>query len=448
VTTSESALAVPRPWHQALNRAQWNALVASNLGWLFDGYEAYALVLSVGTALNQLLDPARAAQAPVYAGAVVALTLFGWGVGGILGGLLADYIGRKRTMMLAIVAYSVVTGLSALAWSFPSFAVLRLLVGIAIGSEWVTGASIVAELWPARLRGRGIGFMQCGLGMGFFAASLAWVAVGRMGPAAWRVMFLLGVLPSLLALWVRRTIPESEPWARADLRRRAAAERVRNGETVGAHERALTRFTLSALFQAPELRRRTLVAFVMSLATNFAFWGITTWVPPYVAAVAARSGLTGPQWAGYGGLAYNGGAIAGYIVFGFLADLWGRKPATVSYFAGALAMVPVLFLWTTDLHLLLVAAAFQGWFAAGQYTWMSTWLPELYPTHLRATGAALVFNAPRFVACLGPVVSGALIATFGGYSQAGLAVGSIYVLGLLATPLLPETRGQPLPDEA
>src|ERR1700736_4034623 len=193
-----------QPWYRSLNRTQWNTLIASNLGWVFDGYETYALIISVGVALRQLLEPSQYSQIPAYAGTVIALTLLGWGVGGLIGGVGADYLGRKRTMMLAILAYSITTGLSAFAWDWLSFAALRFLVGVAIGSEWVTGASIVSELWPDRARGRGAGLMQCGLGIGFFLASLVWVYVGGMGPSAWRYMFLLGVLPALLTLWIRR----------------------------------------------------------------------------------------------------------------------------------------------------------------------------------------------------------------------------------------------------
>src|ERR1700726_2995222 len=130
-----------QPWYHSLNRSQWNILLAANLGWLFDGFELYALFLTVGPAMRALLAPAQYPQIPAYIGTVIAITLLGWGIGGIVGGLLADYLGRKRTMILAIIAYSIMTGLSAIAWNWLSFAVLRFLVGIAIGSEWATGTS-------------------------------------------------------------------------------------------------------------------------------------------------------------------------------------------------------------------------------------------------------------------------------------------------------------------
>src|SRR5487761_768345 len=185
--------AAATPWYRSLNRSQWNTLLATNLGWLFDGYELYALILTIGVALHQLLDPSQYAKIPVYAGTIIATTLFGWGVGGMIGGILADYIGRKRTMMLAILAYSLTTGLSALAWSWQSFAILRFLVGVGIGSGWATGVSIVSELWPDHARGKGGGMLQSGAGIGSFIASAVWLLIGGMGPQSWRFMYLVGI---------------------------------------------------------------------------------------------------------------------------------------------------------------------------------------------------------------------------------------------------------------
>ena len=129
---------------------------------MFDGFEAYALILTVGVALHQLLRPGQYSQIPTYSGAIIATTLCGWAVGGLLAGILADYIGRKQTMIYAILTYSIMTGLSALSWDWISFAVFRFLAGLAIGSEWVTGTSMTAEFWPDEARGKGSGLFQCG----------------------------------------------------------------------------------------------------------------------------------------------------------------------------------------------------------------------------------------------------------------------------------------------
>ncbi|MGC1778504.1 MAG: MFS transporter [Xanthobacteraceae bacterium] len=446
MTDIAGAVGGATPWYRSLTRPQWRMLVAANLGWLFDGYETYALILTVGAAMHSLLQPSQYSQIPGYAGTVISITLLGWGIGGVCGGVLADYVGRKRTMIYAILAYSLLTGLTALSFNWISFALLRFAVGIAIGSEWATGSSMMAELWPNNARGKGAGLMQCGLGIGFFLASFVWLFMSGFGPEAWRYMFVIGILPALLTLWIRTSIDESEVWLDVDAKRRAARARKDSGATLTQTEQALTRFTVADLFAEPETRRRTVIVFLMSLTTTLAWWGISSWVPPYVASVAAKNGLAAPQWASYAGMAYNFGAILGYASLGFLSDYFGRKPVTMVYFALAFLMTPVLFLWTSDPAMLLVAAAVNAFFTLGQYSWMPVWLPELLPTRSRATGLAFTFNAPRFIAFLGPLFAGVLIVQFGGYSHAAMTIACIYVLGFVVTPFLPETRGKPLPE--
>src|SRR5262249_2364372 len=161
--------------------------------------------------------------------------------------------------------------------------------------EWATGSSITAEMWPDHARGKAAGLMQCGLGVGFFLASFLWLFVSGIAPGAWRVMYLIGVLPALLVLWVRSGIPESPLGEQANERRKAALERQRGGAALTGEEASLTRFTLADLFADPVIRQRTIVVFLMSLTTTLAWWGISTWVPPYIASVAAKQGLAGAQ---------------------------------------------------------------------------------------------------------------------------------------------------------
>jgi MFS family permease len=441
----ESVLVAPvQAWYRTLDSTQWKTLLAANLGWVFDGFEAYALILTVGVALHQLLPTSQYAHIPAFAGGIIATTLIGWAIGGMAAGVIADYIGRKRTMILAILTYSIMTGLSAFAWDWLSFAIIRFLVGLAIGSEWVTGTSMTAEFWPDHARGRGAGLFQCGFGIGFFLAALVWLFVGATGPGAWRIMYLIGVLPALLTLWIRRAIPESRLWQEADKRRQAAKERRRAG-AASIGDEALTRFTLADLFVEPETRRRTIIGLLMATASAVGFWAISSWVPPFVGSVAAKHGLAAPQWASYAGMTFTAGTIAGYVGFGFLADAFGRKPITLAFFALSLLLTPVLFLWTANLYLMLFAAALLGCFASGQFTWMSTWLPELFPTRMRATGTGFIFNASRIPAALGVFIAGALIAYLGGYGNAAMTIAMIYILGLVVGPFLPETNGEPLP---
>src|SRR5947199_5086319 len=226
-------------WYRALDRRQWNTLFVANLGWMFDGYETYALILTAGVTFQQLLPPESRPAIPFYAGLTIAVTLLGWGFGGIAGGILADYIGRKRTLIYSILAYSLVTGCTALAWSWHSFVVLRFVVGLALGAEWGTGASIVAEMWPAEHRGKGAGLMQWGLGIGLFCAAGVWFFIGAVGPSVWRWMYIIGVLPALATWWMRRGLIDSDRWTESDRRRREVAAAQNRGEPLDEASRQL-----------------------------------------------------------------------------------------------------------------------------------------------------------------------------------------------------------------
>jgi MFS family permease len=436
----------PSPWYRSLNKAQWKALIASNLGWTFDGFEVFALILTVGVALHQLLEPSQYPLIPAYAGAIIAITVFGWGLGGLLGGVLADYLGRKRSMTLTILAYSLLTGLSAFAWDWVSFAVLRFLVGLAIGSEWATGASITAELWPNNARGKGGAFLQAGYPIGSILASGVWLAIGTSGPGAWRYMYLIGVLPALVTFWIRRNIPESPQWEESHKRRRAAYDLRRRGAALTGEDAALVRFTLIDMFAERAVRSRLILTFVMSLSVTIGYWGVSTFVPSYVASVATTAGLPGPRWAALAGLVQNIGALLGFVSFGFLADAFGRKPTTLLFYLMCLVLTPIVYLWVHEIHVLLFAFAVFGFFIQGIFSWTPIWLPELFPTRMRATAAGFIFNAPRLLSAAAPLIAGTLIVGLGGYAKAATIIGLFYVLGLFAVPFLPETKGKPLPE--
>ncbi len=433
-------------WYRSLSPAQWKTLVAANLGWTFDGFEIFALFLTVGFALRQLLDVAEYAAIPQYAGFVLATTVLGWATGGVIGGIVADYIGRKRTMILAILAYSLTTGLSALAWDWMSFAVLRFLVGVAIGSEWATGASIVSELWPDHARGKGGGLLQCGAGIGGILASGVWLMIGGAGPNAWRWMYLIGVLPALATLWIRRGIPESPRWERANERRTEARDLRRAGAVLEGEHAALARFTLVDLFTDQSVRKPVILTFLMMLSVTFAYWGVGTFIPTYVGSVAAKAGLSPATWSAWAGLVTTACGVVGFITLGFLADAIGRKPTAMLFYFMCLVLTPVVYLWAENIYVLLVCVGVFGFFTLGIWAWAPVWLPELFPTRIRGTAVAFAFNAPRFISCIGPLIAGTLIVGLGGYGKAATIVGLFFVLGLVVAPFLPETKGKPLPD--
>ena len=177
-----------------------------------------ALVYALRPALSSILTPKQAQTPSFYVGAAIGVTLLGWGVGGLLGGVAADYIGRKRMMMLSILGYAIFTGLTAFAGSFIQLVVLRFITGLAIGSKWSTGIALVAETWPTRARPKGCGFLQSGFGAGAVLAAIVWLVLGvahPLGSESWRIMFALGALPAFVCLYLRRALEESERWLTA-----------------------------------------------------------------------------------------------------------------------------------------------------------------------------------------------------------------------------------------
>jgi MFS family permease len=434
----------PTPWYSSLTSTQWKALIASNLGWTFDGFEVFALILTVGVALHQLLDPSQYAQIPAYAGTVIAITVFGWAIGGMLGGIIADYLGRKRAMTYTILAYSLLTGLSAFAWDWTSFAVLRFLVGLAIGSEWATGASITSEIWPAEQRGKGGAFLQAGFPLGSIIASTTWLMIGTSSPGAWRYMFLVGVLPALLVLWIRRNIPESPRWTASNIKRRESQWKLARGLQLSPEDFAHTRFTLVDMFTDASVRPRLILAFLMSLSVTIGYWGVSSFVPSYVGAMATASGLPAQSWVAMAGLTQNVSALFGCFAFGFLADNYGRRWVTFAFYLACLVMTPIVYMWVKDIYVLLLILAVYGFVIQGVFAWMPVWLPELFPTRMRGTAASFVFNAPRFISGFAPLIAGTLIVGLGGYGQAATIIGMFYALGLIAVMFLPETKGEGL----
>jgi MFS family permease len=140
-------------WTASIGKGGWRALAASWMGWMFDGYETYALVLVMAPAVTQLLPPDKRPGATVYMGGLLAVTLLGWAMGGVVAGVLTDYIGRKRMLMVSILWYAVFAGLTALSLNYWSLLAFRFLTGLGLGAEWGPGTAIVAEFWPPSLRG-------------------------------------------------------------------------------------------------------------------------------------------------------------------------------------------------------------------------------------------------------------------------------------------------------
>ena len=211
---------------------------------MFDGYESYALILVMTSAVRQLLSPERLPQASIYAGGLLAVTLLGWAAGGVAAGVLADYLGRRRTLMLSILCYAVFAGLAALSWNYWSLLIFRFLTGLGLGAEWGPGAAIVAEFWPPASRGRAAGALHAAYGVGLLLASGIWLLLRSVGPSSWRFMFVIGILPAFLLLYVRRWVDEPAIWIAANRGRREAQKRLEMGSVL-PQDRELAQFTVT-----------------------------------------------------------------------------------------------------------------------------------------------------------------------------------------------------------
>lgn len=445
--SATTAVAASPPWYAGLTRSHWRVLTASFLGWVFDGYEAYALVVVLPSALRTLLSPAQLASAAVWAGTAVGVTLLGWGIGGIVGGTLCDYVGRKRMMIWSVFLYGLFSGLTALSQSFLALAALRFITGLAMGSEWSTGVAMVAETWPDRARPKGAGLLQSGFGWGTLLAALVWWAVSRFqpfGPQSWRLMFVIGAVPAFFTLYLRGAIDESERWLKAVRERRWAATEADRAAAAPA-KRPLT---LVEIFRQPESRRRVLLTFLMSLATMVGWWAISTWLPAHTQRLARAEGHTDfVEWGNRAAILYTSGAVVAYLAAGFLVDLLGRRRFLLLTYAGALAMTPVTYLWTQSAETMMVVAPLNGFFTLGlAYSWMAIYPAELFTSSVRSTALSFVFNATRLVAWLFPILAGTIIQGFGGIPRAAMTLGLVYLLGLAVPWFVPETRGRPLPE--
>ena len=266
------------------------------------------------------------------------------------------------------------------------------------------------------------------------------------GSSSWRYLFLAGAIPAFLLLYMRRHLDESEKWLRKNEERKRLQLERRSGAHLSKEEVVVADFTIAVVLRNPQLRRLGLLCTLMSLATTVGYWAISSWIPAYAESVSKAASASNPaRWAAIAGLLYNVGAIAGYLTAGFLADTVGRRPLLIFFFCGSLLATPLVYVWSHTPQMLMGAVMINGAFTLGQFVWMAIYPPELFPTAVRCTAVSMIFNVSRFVSMLGPLIAGSLISRLGGYSTTALIFSIIYLVALGAVPLLPETKGKPLP---
>jgi MFS family permease len=349
------------------------------------------------------------------AGLVSSITLITSAFGGIVAGIVSDRIGRRRTLIYTILLYSLASAGTATAHGLGGLLFWRALVGLGLGGEWSAGATLVAESWPAEHRGKAVSFMQSGWALGYMAAAaLSALILPTLG---WRALFLVGILPALVTVFIRRKVQEPEIWLQS-------------------RERA----SFMGIFRA-QYGRRTLMATVLATCVLFAYWGLFTWLPGFLSAPVSQggAGMDIVRTSGFV-FAVQLGAFGGYLCFGFLADRLGRRPAFALYVAAAALLTPLYGIAPRISPLLLLALGpLIGFFGTGFFSLFGAMLAELYPTGIRGAGQGFVYNFGRGLSALAPYAVGSLADTHGLGAALALNAGFFLIAAALVFTL-PETK--------
>jgi MFS family permease len=448
-----------RPWYRELNRYHWFVLAVCALGWLFDTMDQQLFNIARRPAMRALLAPSPGAEPDKNAvtaasGQVTAIFLIGWGTGGLIFGLLGDLIGRAKSMMFTILLYSLFTGLSALSTGFWDFALYRFLTGLGVGGEFAVGVSLVAEVMPERARPFALGLLQALSAVGNIAAAvtgivLAYLARAEVISESWRVMFVVGAGPALLAAFVFWRLKEPERW-----RQVAAQYTVR--------ERLRSYF--GELFQNPRWTRNAVVGLLLAASGIIGLWGIGFFSIDLMRNIFRErfqaQGLSGPDvtfnedlWASWTSVMLNLGAFFGIYAFSYVTHHIGRRRAFAISFVLAMFSTAFVFWQFQSIADIFWMVPIMGFCQLSLFGGYAIYFPELFPTRLRSSGTSFCYNIARFVAAAGPTMLGFLSQdVFGHYEQpwplryAGISMCAIFLLGLVVLPFAPETKGQPLPE--
>jgi MFS family permease len=430
-------------WYQGIDRKLWIILTVTYVGWLLDSMDLNLFTVVLVPSLRELLGPQATPQLiGYYGGTIAAVQLLGWGVGGLIFGILGDYWGRARTLCLSIVVYAVFTAMAGFAATWWQLAIFRFLMAAGVGAEWAIGTALINETWPQRSRVAASGIMMSAFGFGYLLAGLINLAVGSWG---WRWVFFTGVIPAVLIAFVWREVPESERWKHASNLRNDARQRLRTHGPVSQEDAKLTAFTFVGLFQPPWLRN-TVAATFMSFAATVGFWGTQTWIPARAAELATAGGANPVQVISVAIIILNCAAVVGLLLFAWLTELIGRRPAFAIGCIGNMLVLPIVFLTPQNYQTLFMLLPLMGLFTNGIFGTFTPYFPELFPTRLRATGVGFCFNIARIFAAVGPFIAGSLVVIFGGIPKSGAIMALSYTIGLIAVYFAPETRGKPLPE--
>ncbi len=399
------------------------AYVASGIGWGLDGltWTMYGFAL---TAIIPVLGISAGAVGWITAASIVASAF-----GGAVAGSLADRFGRVRVLTWVILGYCLFTGLTATSQNVEQFVMWRILEGVAFGAEWAVGAALVSEYAPSAKRSRILSAIHSCYAIGWAVSTglYLWLFSVVDNDIAWRYLFLVGVIPGMVAFWIRLKVKD----------------RVPVGENRNDHEPteagvAAQRLPLLQLF-APNQRRTTILAVLLGVGVQGIYYSVFVFLPLFL---RDERGLSVVGTATYTWVVIAG-SFLGYLLSGHIHDAIGRRPAFALFFLAAVASIAVFVLTPAASPGVAYLVCFAlGFFASGQAGGLGAYLAELFPTRMRASGQGLAYNAGRGIAAFGPLCVGLFTETIG-LGNAILIVGACgAVIALAAVALLPETKGK------
>jgi len=429
-------------WIKDVTRYQWMVFLVAWLGWALDATDFGLFNLVLRPALTELLGGNPTIAEIGKAGGLLSMAgLLGWALGGFFFGIVGDYIGRVRTLMLSVAIVAVFTGLQGVATSTWMLGVFRFLSGVGTGAEIVVGIPLVAEAFVTEQRAKALGIMMTG---GAFGNLFGGQIFAYVGPYGWRYVMFAGVLPAVVLLLLRRGMEEPEHFKDV----RARREALKASSVVSETERAFMEFAPKQLFTR-ENRYSTFIGVLFCVGTLLAIWTSQIWLPTIQTQLLQKVGITGnatAPYVGHGMTLWGLGGILGYTAFGFLADAFGRRPTIVMYNLGTIVVGLYLFLVvdTWDLYPYLLPVF--GFFVFGVFSGHAVYLPELFPTHMRATAVSFCNGSGRVITSFGPLIAGLVTPMLGGQFSTATAIMTCFAgLSILAMILGRETRGQDLP---
>jgi MFS family permease len=425
-----------------VTRYHWLVVIIAAAGWLFDCMDARLFVLARESAMKDLLGggPIDPGLLKTYLGYATTSMILGWATGGILFGIMSDRAGRVKTMVASLVTYSLFTGLSGIAVSWIDFTCYRFLVGLGVGGMFGAATTLVAESVPGGFRPLALGALQFLSAVGNITGSLISLAIppgagdSLFGLPGWRVLFFVGILPSVLIIPIVFLLKEPGAWVEM----REAARRGHATRGVGSPLQ---------LFQHPRWRHHALIGLLLGVSGMIGLWGIGFFSPELIStALAGEPQPVVDKVRAFGTASQDIGAFFGMIAFTFVASFISRRLAFLGAFLSSFLATVFVFNGlhsAADAYWMLPILGFTQFSLFAGY---SIYFPELFPTRLRGVGVGFCYNTVRYLAAPAPVLLG-WMSTLISFRTAAALMAAIYLVGAVALLWAPETKGQPLPED-